>query len=356
MSHVLKKRKLDKTRQERLYFDSYTDVTIHEEMIADQVRTNAYRMAILRNSESIRGKVVLDVGAGTGVLSMFCVQAGAKKVYAVEACSIAEQAVSIVKHNDMEDRIEVIRGTVETVDLPEMVEVIVSEWMGYALLHESMLNSVLYARDKWLKPGGVILPSKAELYVAPISDPVVEDRLNFWYTVKDQYGVDMSCMSDFARRCIMNSDITVNSVTVEDVLSHPARFAELDLYSVTVEELRSVKGKFRCESFGSAAVNAFCVYFTVTFPCPPGDKPQPQSPVVLSTSPFKPETHWKQAVLYLDSPVDVVQDTVVTGEISMFPSEQSARHICIHVDYTIGEHKRQSKTFSIPDWSSEAHS
>ncbi|XP_069554066.1 protein arginine N-methyltransferase 6 [Brachyistius frenatus] len=351
MSHVVKKRKLDKTRQDRLYFDSYSDVTIHEEMIADHVRTNTYRNAILRNGESIRGKVVLDVGAGTGVLSIFCAQAGAKKVYAVEACSIAEQAAEIVRHNNMEDRVEVIRGTVETVDLPEMVEVIVSEWMGYALLHESMLNSVLYARDKWLKPGGLILPSKAELYITPISDPVVEDRLHFWYTVKDQYGVDMSSMRDFARRCVMNSDITVNSVTVEDVLSHPARFAELDLYSVTVEELRSVKGHFKCESFGSAAVNALCVYFTVTFPCP--EKPQA---LVLSTSPFKPETHWKQAVLYLDAPVEVVQDTPVTGEVSMYPSEDSARHICIHVDYSIGEQKRQSKTFSIPDWSSEAQS
>uniref|UniRef100_A0A1A8NX23 Protein arginine N-methyltransferase 6 n=1 Tax=Nothobranchius rachovii TaxID=451742 RepID=A0A1A8NX23_9TELE len=351
MSHAGKKRKLDKSRQDRLYFDSYSDVTIHEEMIADHVRTNAYRTAIFRNTELIRGRAVLDVGAGTGVLSIFCAQAGARRVFAVEACSIAEQAEEIVKHNKVEDIVQVIRGTVETVDLPEKVEVIVSEWMGYALLHESMLNSVLYARDKWLKPGGLILPSRAELYITPISDPVVEDRLFFWYTVKDQYGVDMSCMSDFARKCIKNTDITVSSVAVEDVLSHPARFAELDLNSVTVEELRSVKGPFRCESFGSAAVNAFCVYFTVTFPCPG----LPQT-LVLSTSPSKPETHWKQAVLYLDSPVEVVQDTPVTGEVRMYPSEDSARHICIHVDYTIGQQKTQSKTFSIPDWTPDTQS
>ncbi|XP_054893158.1 protein arginine N-methyltransferase 6 [Poeciliopsis prolifica] len=348
MSYAGKKRKLDKTRQDRLYFDSYSDVTIHEEMIADHVRTNAYRTAILKNSESIRGKVVLDVGAGTGVLSIFCAQAGAKKVYAVEACSIAEQAAEIVKQNNVEDVVEVIRGTVETVELPEKVAVIVSEWMGYALLHESMLNSVLCARDRWLEAGGLILPSRAELYITPISDPVVEDRLYFWYTVKEQYGVDMSCMSHFARRCIRNSDITVSAVAVEDVLSHPARFAELDLHAVTAEELRTVKGRFACASFGSAAVNAFCVYFAVTFPCP--EKPLS---LVLSTSPFKPETHWKQAVLYLDSPVEVVQDTPVRGEVSMFPSEDSSRHICIHVDYTIGEQKRQSKTFSIPDWTAE---
>lgn len=347
MSRVAKKRKVDKSRQERHYFDSYTDVTIHEEMIADQVRTNTYRTAILKNSDSIRGKTVLDVGAGTGVLSMFCVQAGARKVFAVEACSIAEQAAKIVRHNNMEDRIEVIRGTVETVELPEQVDVIVSEWMGYALLHESMLNSVVYARDKWLRPGGVILPSRAELYIAPINDPVLDDRLHFWHTVKDQYGVDMSCMCDFARKCLMNADITVTTVTLEDVLSHPARFAELDLHSVTAEQLGSLKGPFRCEAFGSAAVNAFCVYFTVTFPCP--DKP-----LVLSTSPFKPETHWKQAVLYLDGPVGVEQDTPVCGEVSMFPSEESARHVCIRLDYTIGEHKRQSKSFTIPDWSREA--
>ncbi|KAM6977250.1 protein arginine N-methyltransferase 6 [Aplochiton taeniatus] len=347
MSNLLKKRKLDKDVQENLYFDSYTDVTIHEEMIADHVRTNTYRTGILRNSASIDGKVVLDVGAGTGVLSMFCVQAGARKVYAVEACSIADQAVKIVKANKMEDKIEIIKGTLETIDLPEKVDVIVSEWMGYALLHESMLNSVLYARDKWLKPGGLILPSKAELYISPINDLVVEDRLSFWSTVKGQYGVDMSCMSEFAKTCIMNNDITVNLVTVEDVLSHPSKFSELDLYSITPEQLKSVRGPFKCECFGSSAVNALCVWFTVTFP-------SEDKPLVLSTSPFKPETHWKQAVLYLDEPVDVMQDTKVCGEINMFPSEESSRHICIHVDYTIGEHKKHSKTFSIPDGYSDA--
>ncbi|MBN3296651.1 protein arginine N-methyltransferase 6 [Amia ocellicauda] len=342
MSQFIKKRKLDKSAQDHLYFDSYADVGIHEEMIADKVRTNSYRLGILRNSPAIRGKVVLDVGAGTGVLSIFCVQAGARKVYAVEASAIAEQARDIVRLNKMEDKIDVIKGTLETTHLPEAVDVIVSEWMGYALLHESMLNSVLFARDKWLKPGGLILPSKAELYIAPINDLVVEDRLNFWGTVKDQYGVDMSCMSAFARKCIMNSDITVNLVTVEDVLSHPAKFAELDLHTVTAEQLQSLRGRFGCECFGSSCVNALCVWFSVTFP---GE----EKPLVLSTSPFQQETHWKQALLYLDEAVEVRQDTKVEGEITMYPSEESARHLCIHVDYTIGEHKKKSKTFFMGD-------
>ncbi|XP_059391046.1 protein arginine N-methyltransferase 6 [Carassius carassius] len=340
--HGTKKRKLDRSTEDYMYFDSYSDVTIHEEMIADTVRTNTYRMGIFKNSKSIEGKVVLDVGAGTGVLSLFCAQAGAGKVYAVEASSIADQAVRIVKLNQMEDTIEVIKATLETIELAEQVDVIVSEWMGYALLHESMLNSVIFARDKWLKPGGLILPSRADLYIAPINDLVVEGRLNFWSTVKAQYGVDMSCMTDFARKCIMNKDITVNPVTVEDVLSHPCKFAELDLNTVTVEQLRDVRGVFSCQCFGSSSIHAFCVWFTVTFP-------SEEKALVLSTSPFKPETHWKQAVLYLDDAVDVMQDTKVEGEISLYPSEENSRHICIRVDYSIGEQKKHSKTFSIPD-------
>jgi len=56
----------------------------------------------------------------------------------------------------MEDRITLIKGKIEEITLPvEKVDVIVSEWMGYFLLFESMLDSVIYARKKWLSPSGV---------------------------------------------------------------------------------------------------------------------------------------------------------------------------------------------------------
>lgn len=349
MSHAgPKKRKLDKPSEDRVYFESYADVSIHEEMIADTVRTDTYRKAIFTHEAVLEGKVVLDVGAGTGVLSVLCAQAGARKVYAVEASSIAEQAEKIIQQNRVEDRVQLVRGALEAVELPEQVDVIVSEWMGYALLHESMLNSVISARDRWLKPGGLMLPDKAELFIVPINDLVVEERLSFWGTVKSQYGVDMSCMTDFARRCITASaEITIKPVSVEDVLAHPVKFAELDLNTVRLEHLSSVRGRFHCLCFGSASFNAFCVFFAVTFP---GSR----HPLVLSTSPFKPETHWKQAVLYLDQAVEVTQDTPVEGEVRVYPSEEGSRHICIHVDYTVGEEKRKSKTFTISDGSSYA--
>lgn len=86
------------------------------------------------------------------------------------------------------------------------------------------------------------------------------------------------------------------------------------------------------------------MWFTVTFP---GSE---EKPLVLSTSPFKLDIHWKQAVMYLDEPVDVRQDTTLVGEVNMYPSEDSSRHITIHVDYTIGELKKTFQDLLHPRW------
>jgi hypothetical protein len=67
--------------------------------------------------------------------------------------------------------ITVLKGKIEEIDFPTThVDIIISEWMGYFLLFENMLNTVLYARDKWLVPGGVVLPDKTSLYLTAIED------------------------------------------------------------------------------------------------------------------------------------------------------------------------------------------
>jgi protein arginine N-methyltransferase 1 len=124
----------------------------------------------MNNPEDFKDKVVLDIGAGTGVLSMFAAKAGAKQVYAVEFAEIALFAKEIVKANKLDDKITVIKGKLEEIELPSKVDIIISEWMGYFLLYESMLDSVLYARDKYLNPGGKILPDIFTMHLAAIED------------------------------------------------------------------------------------------------------------------------------------------------------------------------------------------
>merc|ERR1711916_139889 len=163
------------------------------EMLSDSVRTQSYRDAIVQNPHLFRDKVVMDIGCGTGILSMFCVQAGAKHVYAMECSAIVEQARLIAEANGMADKITFIQGKVEGV---ETVDVIVSEWMGYFLLYESMLNTVIFARDKWLAADGVVMPDKAIMYLAAIEDGEYKrEKINFWDSV---YGFDMSCIKPLA--------------------------------------------------------------------------------------------------------------------------------------------------------------
>ena len=165
-------------------------------MLKDEVRTKSYMNAIEQNKHLFRDKVVLDVGCGTGILSMFCARAGAKKVYAVECSNIATQARQIIEANGYSEVIEVIQAKMEDITLPEQyVDIIISEWMGYFLLYESMLETVLYARDKYLRPGtGIMLPDKAVLYMCAIEDgDYKNEKIEFWDNV---YGFNMSVIKD----------------------------------------------------------------------------------------------------------------------------------------------------------------
>jgi protein arginine N-methyltransferase 3 len=164
-------------------------IDIHAIMIQDRVRTSTYAKFILANPAIFRDAVVMDVGCGTGILSLFAAKAGARQVLAIEASDIAEKARHIVKTNGLEDIITVIKGKVEEITLPEGIEkvdIIVSEWMGYALLYESMLDSVLHARDRFLKPGGIMAPSQCRMNLGLCdASEVCKDRIDFW---NDVYG------------------------------------------------------------------------------------------------------------------------------------------------------------------------
>ena len=102
----------------------------------------------------------------------FAVKAGAKHVVGVDMSTIIRKAREIVAANGMSDKITLLQGKMEEVTLPfEKVDIIISEWMGYFLLYESMLDTVLYARDRYLRrENGLIFPDRATVWFAGIED------------------------------------------------------------------------------------------------------------------------------------------------------------------------------------------
>lgn len=145
------------------------------------MRTNSYRGAILQNRTLFKDKNVLDVGCGTGILSLFSAEAGANKVFAVDQSEIIHYAMEIALRNNIKN-VEFLHGRLENLDLPtECVDIIVSEWMGYLLIFEGMLDSVIHARDKYLKTGGLLLPNRCTINLVGYGDEVRHSEyIEFW--------------------------------------------------------------------------------------------------------------------------------------------------------------------------------
>lgn len=105
------------------------------------------------------------------------------------------------------------------------VDIIISEWMGYFLLYESMLDTVIFARDKWLAPGGLIFPDRATMTVAAIEDAEYKhEKIEFWGNV---YGFDMTCIKAMAM-----SEPLVDNVEANQIVTDTCTFKELDMHVV----------------------------------------------------------------------------------------------------------------------------
>ena len=268
----------------------------------------------------------------------FAVRAGAKHVIGVDMSTIILKAREIVEVNGMTSKITLIQGKMEDVQLPfPKVDIIISEWMGYFLLYESMLDTVLYARDRYLAPGGLIFPDKATIYVSGIEDGEYKDEkigckfgsvkgmLEFanpglvWDNV---YGFDFSPLKDSAL-----SEPLVDTVEIKACVTDPCRVFTIDLYNVTAAEL-AFSAPFQLYARRNDFIHAIIAWFDIDFTAC-------HVPIKFSTGPHNKYTHWKQTVFYLREVLTVEEGETVTGVLASKPNAKKPRDLDIRLSYNL---------------------
>jgi hypothetical protein len=150
----------------------------HRQYLADAVRVSAFRQAI--DDVVTPGDVVLDLGAGTGILGLMACRAGAKRVYAVDEGPIIGLAREIAWANGFQDRITHIKGLSTRVELPERVDVVLADQIGRFGLESGILEYFADSRARFLKPDGVMIPGEIGLVVAPVECGELFGQVDFW--------------------------------------------------------------------------------------------------------------------------------------------------------------------------------
>ncbi|KAI3386574.1 hypothetical protein SNEBB_009490 [Seison nebaliae] len=304
------------------YFQYYGYLSQQQNMMQDYIRTSTYQRAMLDNLDEFRDAVVIDVGTGSGILSHFALQAGAKRVYAIEASSIAQHAQHLVDSNQLNDRLKIVTGKVEDIDLPEKADIIISEPMGYMLINERMLESYIHAR-KFLKPNGNMYPTKGILYCIPFCDEMLYMEMaakgNFW-TQKCFFNLDISSLQQAAiaesfRQPIVDTfDIRICDVSEE------SQYYEIDFLKSSEESLHTISFpvKYRCRK--TSNIHGLAFWFDVAFI-------GKNVTSWLTTAPGQPLTHWYQVRCCLPNPIFVFKGEILKGHIEMIANKKQSYDI-----------------------------
>ena len=265
---------------------------IHRGLLQDRRRTNAFRDAIRRCVTP--DSVVLDLGTGSGILALFAAEAGARRVFAIDATHSADLASFLTRHLGFGDRIQVFHEHSAKIELPEAADILVTETLGAFAFDERILSGVIDARARLLKPDAIIIPRRIELYLVPVDDASIYDARIKWWSGK-AYGFDFSPLAVFASNMIF-----VGSIERGSFLAAPKIVIDADLAAVNSAD---VSGRVHFTAARAGTLYGFAGWFRAEL----------ADGIELSNE--LPGTNWEHVFLPLESPVNVLPGTPIDVEL-----------------------------------------
>lgn len=299
------------SKHDRNYFGAYQALSSQKEMLMDTARTLAFEAAI--EEVIIPEDVVIDVGSGTGILSLFAARKKAKIVYSIERSKIIILANAITEKNGFSGRISMQQCMAEDFTCPDKATVIVSEWLGDFVLRELMFKSFCSVRDRFAAPGARCIPSRVRMYIAPIEDALLWQTAGPGYWTSSVYGFDFTPALEIEYARLGSRRVNVPETSL---LSTPMLVHDIDCTTTLTNDFY-----FESQVEFTVSRNSSLHGFAGSFDM------QLSPSVWLDTGSHSKETHWQQVFFPLTDALPVQRDDRIVLKIIVQDPENPQKRI-----------------------------
>jgi SAM-dependent methyltransferase len=270
----------------------------YRQMLDDRKRLALFREAIL---EAVRpGSAVAEIGTGLGTFAFFALEAGARKIYGIDSDPIIEVAKTVSKDNGLDNRSVFLSGDADKIDLPEKVDFLITEDFHPLFLGPYLESLVIKPRERFLKPGGRMMPISVEVFCAPVTAPRLYQSIAATSNRPDRFcGIDFSFLGE-----LNLNNLHPCTVRPKHLLSDPLPLFTRRLLKLRREDLDlDKKVTFRLRR--AETMHGLAAWFDAHL----------SKHVLISNGPSRPGSAWGQSFLPFRSPVKVRKGDILEVKI-----------------------------------------